>query len=176
MIEVLKMTLLFNIHLNKFEYVSPHSLHGFDHVIISSLLDSIANALRIQFVNSNQICKNLTEICEILLANTGSNFLIYLDDEINGLYDIRSHKLIGAHVGSLKDGEPVLVGVLEKLVYVVGLELRLSGDHVADTFIDHELLLFFKITAVFGDQADKGEDIGLLTRFNVHGEHVLRKF
>ena len=63
--------------------------------------------------------------------------MVDFDNEINSLDDVWTHKLVGAHVGTLEDVLPILVGVLEELVYIVSLKLRFSRNHVTKSFINH---------------------------------------
>ena len=82
-------------------------------MIISSLFHCVANALRIEFVYLDQIPEYLAQVSEVLLSDTRSNFLVSLDNEIDALYDVWTHKLVGALVSTLKDLQPFLVSVLK---------------------------------------------------------------
>jgi hypothetical protein len=82
-------------------------------MIISSLLHCVADALRIEFVYLDQVLENLAEVSEVLLSDTRSNFLVDLNNKVDALDNIWTHKLVGTLVSTLKDLKPVLVCVLE---------------------------------------------------------------
>jgi hypothetical protein len=68
-VEEVKVNFLLNIDLDKLKDISPHSLHGLDHVIVTTLLHGVADAFRVELVYLNEVLKDLAEIGKILLAN-----------------------------------------------------------------------------------------------------------
>ena len=91
MIEISKVLLILNIDLNELKDISPDSFHWLDHVVISTLVNKLTDAVWVKVVNLNKVGKDLAQIVKVSLADTWSYFLVYFDHEIYFLDDVWVH-------------------------------------------------------------------------------------
>ena len=123
LVEKLEILLLFDIDLDKSKDVSPDSFHGFDHVVLSTpVVNQLTNALRVQFINFDQVRENVCQISQVSLSHRLGYFLINFDHEIDTFYNFRSHQIVAVSlVGPLNDHLPVLIGVFQEFLEILDL-------------------------------------------------------
>lgn len=59
LVEIVELTLFLDVDLDQLQDISPYCFHWLQHALISSLLNSVTDAFRVQFVNLDQILKDL---------------------------------------------------------------------------------------------------------------------
>ena len=132
MVEKLEILLLFDIDLDKSKNVSPDSFHRFDHVVLTTfvykfklttpVVNQLTNALRVQFVNFDQVRENVCQISQVRLSHRLGYFLINFDHEIDTFYNFRSHQIVTVSlVGPLNDHLPVLISVFQEFLEILDL-------------------------------------------------------
>lgn len=143
LVEKLEIHLPLNIDLDKFQDVSSNSLHGFDHVVLTpAVVNQLTDALRVQFVNFDQVCENIRQISQVYLSYGLGNFLVNFDHEIDAFDDFRPHQIVAVSlVSSLNHHLPVLIRVFQKFLEILDLLVLLCGNHKANSFVNLQLLL-----------------------------------
>lgn len=63
-------------------------------MLIGSLAHRVGYTLGVKAIHSEKITKNVTQIGHVHEANTLSNSSVDLDDEVDGLNNLRDHKLL----------------------------------------------------------------------------------
>jgi len=70
LVEVVKVSFLFNISLKQLQDVSSKCFHWLDHALIAALVHSLTDALRVLLVHSNNIGEYHAEVRNVMLTNT----------------------------------------------------------------------------------------------------------
>lgn len=107
-----------------------------------AVVNQLTDALRVQFVNFDQVCENISQISQVYLSYGLGNFLINFDHEIDAFDDFRPHQIVAVSlVSSLNHHLPVLIRVFQKFLKILDLLVLLCGDHEANSFVNLQLLL-----------------------------------
>ena len=108
-------------------------------------------------VHFKEVRKDSSQVGQIHESDTFCNLSVNLDDKVNTLDDIWiSELLLSVLIGDVKNLNPVLVDILKDVDDKLLLNhwTVLHADHMADTCIDHELLMMLKILQVLWECSD----------------------
>ena len=177
LIEESKIFLFLDVDLNELENISSDTLHGPDHVVDALcprllVLDRVVNAFGVKLVHIDQVIENLAQIGQVSFADAQGDSLVYFDNMVDLSDHIRVHQMVRAAVGQHQNLSPIIVGIAQQFYQKARLVLSVRGDHVADAFVDSQLLVVLKVFAILWNQVYQIFYVWLLPRLIDASEHM----